>query len=96
MSVLALNGKIVNLSAPDLLYAIGLSEGFLAGFFWGHNLGVVQVDFVDPVVKVSAVQLPVYQLSDLIVAYKVTAVVFPDQLIDLRVYCHVVFSELLP
>lgn len=60
MSVLALNGKIVDFSAADLLNTICLREGLFTCLLWGNYLGVVQVNLVHSVVQVCAIELPIY------------------------------------
>lgn len=55
MSLLCLNGKVINLSGMDLLKRIHMSEGLLASLFRGHYLGIVEVDFVHSVVDLGSI-----------------------------------------
>ena len=78
MSVLAFNCQIISLSAIDLFASLSLSERLFPGLLWWDNFRVIQVYFVNTIVELSSIKLSIYQLSDLIVAYEITAIMLSD------------------
>lgn len=66
MSHFSFNSNVILLSGFGLLDGFSLSEGLFASFLWGNNLGVIQVDLVDTIVNLGAVELTEYVLAKLV------------------------------
>lgn len=95
VSLLTLNGEIVDFAAANFLYGFSLCEWLLSCLLWGNYLGVIQVNLVHSVVQVCAIELPINKLSDLIIAHEITTLMLSDQFIYLGIHCHIVLSKFL-
>ena len=88
--------QIVNLPRSRLLLLLNQLEVTLPRLLRRHNLRVVHVYLVHPIVMLRPIQLPKDVLPKLIVANKVTRLVPPYQLVHVCVHPHVVLTQHLP
>lgn len=72
-----------------------MGESFLSRLLWGHDLGIVHVYLIDPVVHLTSIELSEDMLSEVVVAGEVTCIMASEYFVELSIDWHLVLRKLL-